>query len=410
MSRSEINLTATILQVIPALDAGGAERTTVEIARAIVEAGGRALVISSGGRLEEEIKAVGGEVMHAPVQSKNPVTIWRNAALMASIIQREKVDLVHVRSRAPAWSALWAARRTGVKLASTYHGAYGARTAAKRFYNSGLVRADLVIANSQFTAQSIRDTYGAPKGILKTIPRGADLDRFDPKTVTKDKVTRLSEAWGVVAPKAGDGVLRILAPGRLTPWKGQQDLIAALARSGLSRNSSYGGLLSSTGGGQARDLYGKCELIFCGDAQGRDAYQQALQEQAKEDGVEDVIRFVGHCEDMPVAYAWADLVIAPSRRPEAFGRVVVEAGAMGKPVIAYDHGGAQETIIDGETGCLTPPQDVESLMRAILQLASQPADRLEAMGAAARQFITETFSTKAMCNSTLRTYKEILGP
>ena len=419
MSGLMTDLSATILQIIPALDAGGAERTTVEIARAIVEAGGRALVVSAGGRLEKEITAAGGEVLRAPVHSKNPVTIWRNAQRLADIVRREGVDLMHVRSRAPAWSALWAARRTDVKLAATYHGAYGARTNVKRFYNSGLMRADLVIANSAFTARSIIKTYGAPKGVFKTIARGADLSRFDPEMIEAAQVARLSQGWGLTPPQANDGVLRLLAPGRLTAWKGQQDLLAAIAlflSQSLSRNSSKADGLCGAQAGQPDARYDKCEIVFCGDAQGRDGYEQALKDQiqtvmaeSEKMGLACAIKLVGHCDDMPAAYAWADLVVAPSRRPEAFGRVAVEAGAMGKPVIACNHGGAMETILDGETGRLTPPQDVESLKRAIFELASSSPGHLDKMGVDARKRVTENFSTKAMCNSTLAAYKEILG-
>ena len=189
--------TGTVLQVIPALDAGGAERTTVEISRAIVDAGGKSFVVSAGGRLEKEIEDQGGGVFRMPAASKNPLQIWRNGDTLRSIIRQHKVDILHVRSRAPAWSALRAARAEGIRLVSTWHGAYNAGFAIKRLYNSGLGRADLVIANSAFTAESILKHYAFNPKKLVTIPRGADLTAFDPSRVSPSRVEALMTEWGL---------------------------------------------------------------------------------------------------------------------------------------------------------------------------------------------------------------------
>ena len=387
----------TVLQVIPELDAGGAERTTVEIARALVESGGRAIVASAGGRLEAEIKTAGGEVVHLPVDSKNPLTIHQNAGRLASLIKEQSVDVVHVRSRAPAWSALRAARSKGAKFVSTYHGAYGTSSALKRFYNSAMLRADLVIANSNFTAAEIRKAYDIVPKSLVVIPRGADLERFNPGSVAADRVQALTTSWRLPEEK---GAFKLLAPGRLTSWKGQEDAVEALAilagNSPLARNSG------KTGAGQS----GKFQLVFCGDAQGRDAFEQALREKIDERGVRSMIHLVGHYADMPAAYSWADAVLAPSRRPEAFGRVAVEAGAMGKPVIATDHGGARETIIDDETGVLVPPSDPVALADAIEGLAANP-DAGKQLGLAARAHVAENYSVEAMCGATLLAYQSL---
>ena len=387
----------SVLQVIPALDAGGAERTTVEIARALVAAGGKALVASAGGRLEGEIEACGGRVFRMPVESKNPITIWRNGRRLADLIRAENVDLVHVRSRAPAWSTLWAAKATGIKSVSTYHGHYGTASSAKRLYNSGLLRTDLVIANSEFTAKTIRESYELALLSLKIVPRGADLDHFNPVLVTADRVTALTKAWRI---DSVPDTVKLLAPGRLTAWKGQEDLVAALGI--LSGNSSPRSDSGKTGAGQ----YAKFQLVFCGDAQGRDAFEQTLRDKIRVCGVDSMTHIVGHCADMPAAYHWADAVIAPSRRPEAFGRVVVEAGAMSKPVIASNHGGGKETIIDQQTGVLIPPHNPDALAKAIMGLADDPA-ACDHMGLAARAHVTENYSIDAMCSSTLRAYQSL---
>ncbi|MEM9706369.1 MAG: glycosyltransferase family 4 protein [Pseudomonadota bacterium] len=385
----------SVLQVIPALDAGGAERTTVEIARGVINAGGRALVATSGGRLCDDIRDMGGAVVLLPVHSKNPVVIWRNAERLSQIIRRENIDILHVRSRAPAWSAIIAARRTGVALVSTYHGAYSAQTPWKRFYNSGMTRADRVIANSAFTAASINAQYTVDPSKLRVIPRGADLLEFRPEVVSEDRLTALAKAWAV------DGLtdrLKVLAPARLTSWKGQADLIEAVKIIAESSPFRHGGTL-----GAKHSLV----VVFCGEAEMHGDYAADLASRVGEYGLSDRVRFVGHCDDMPAGYAWADVVIAPSRRPEAFGRVAVEAGAMGKIVIASKHGGALETILDQETGLLTPPADPEALATAIIESASWTPEKRRMIGQAAKDRVTAHFSTEAMVNATVDVYREL---
>lgn len=382
----------TVLQVVPALDAGGAERTTVEIAFAIVQAGGRALVASRGGRLEGEIIESGGKVFHMPAHSKNPLTIAANRGRLIKLIRGERVDIVHVRSRAPAWSALWAARAAKVPLVATYHGAYEAKSALKRLYNSAMVRADLVIANSAFTASAIRAQYEVDASRLIVIPRGADLQRFDPASVSGQRVAAIAQNWGV---NPEEGALRLLLPARLTPWKGHDTAIEAISR--LAGGARGGGT------GQRRKL----QLIFAGDAQGRDDFASGLRRDIETRGVRDLIQLVGHCTDMAAAYAWSDAVLAPSTRPEAFGRVAAEAGAMGKPVIASDHGGAREVVVDGETGFLTPPGDVAALADAIEAIAVMTPPSRHAMGTRARERIASAFSIEAMQCATLDAYGRV---
>lgn len=386
----------TILQVVPRLDSGGAERTTLEIAGAVVRAGGRALVVSEGGRFAPEIERTGGEVVIAPVASKNPATIWRNGRFLARLIEQRGVGLIHARSRAPAWSALAAARKTGVPFVTTYHGAYQSAGPLKQWYNSSMLRADLVIANSHFTAERIlSDGFENPQR-LRVVPRGADLSLFNPTRMTDARLKKLTAQWGL---NDDDSAFRLLLPARLTSWKGHEIAIEAAER--VKNN-----LMKS---GDASGKTSGLTLVFCGGAQGRDGYQQTLRALIEKRGVRDMIHLVGECADMPAAYSWADAVLAPSTRPEAFGRVAVEAGAMARPVIASDHGGARETVIDGANGFLISPEDAEALSDAIERLMLMEPEERNLMGEKGRARATSVYSSAAMCDATLRVYSELLA-
>lgn len=390
MSRFE----KTILQVVPRLDAGGAERTTLEIAEAVVRAGGRALVVCAGGRLEKDIENAGGEILHAPVASKNPLTVWANAGCLAAIIRQEAVDLIHARSRAPAWSALAAARRTGVPFVTTYHGAYSATGKLKALYNSSMLRGDRVIANSRFTAERIMELGGVEPARIAVIPRGVDVNLFDPKKVFPHRIRQATAGWGL----GENPGFKLLMPARISPWKGHEIAIAALAK-----------LKGRFGGPGATGQGAGLTLVFCGGAQGRDALEKRLRAVSEESGVRAMIHFVGDCADMPAAYAWADAVLSPSTEPEAFGRVIVEAGAMQKPVIASRHGGARETVIDRETGFLAAPGDSKALAAAIEQVIVMGPSARQVMGEKARERAVSLFSSAAMCDATLGVYRSLLA-
>lgn len=378
----------TVLQVVPELKAGGAERTTVEIARAIVEAGGRALVASEGGRLELELAAAGAELFRLPAKSKNPAVIWANRGRLIDLIRRFDVDIIHARSRAPAWSALWAARATGARYVATYHGVYSAKSRLKRFYNSVMARADVVIANSDFTRAHVASEHGTPPERLVAIPRGADLDRFDPAAITEARLEAARRHWGL---KPADNSKVVLLPGRLTAWKGQREMVEAVRLLVETRRAT----------GQKTDFL----LILMGDAQGRDGYAQSLDDAVREAGLSEVARICGHYADMPAAYRAADIVVSASTRPEAFGRVAVEAQAMERPVVATDHGGSRETVVDGETGVLVAPRDPQDLARGVLTLLDMDAADRARMGAAGRRRVEERFSTAAMAAATLEVYR-----
>ncbi|MBR9826806.1 MAG: glycosyltransferase family 4 protein [Alphaproteobacteria bacterium] len=374
-----------ILQVIPQLDAGGAERTTLEVAQAIVEAGGRALVASEGGRLEAELQSLGAELVRMPVATKNPIIAWQNVGRLARVIQSERVDIVHARSRAPALSAKAACDRTGAHFVTTYHGTYKARSGLKRWYNSFMARGERVIANSNFIKDHVIEQHPFAKERIRVIPRGVDLERFDPSLDVMARWMALAADWELPA-----GEKFILLPGRLTAWKGQRETLRA-----------YGVL--------KREGYALPRLVLVGDAQGRDGYVAELEHLIVKEELGDLVRIVGHCSDMPAVLSMSRLVLTPSVEPEAFGRTAAEAGAMGCPVIACDHGGAREVIMHGETGWRVPPGDVSALARAIGDALSMPFDALARIGARARGHVREHFSTRQLQASTLRVYNEVLN-
>ena len=372
----------TVLQVLPALETGGVERSTVDIAQALVAAGWGALVASAGGPMENELRRVGADHWQLPLSGKNPFVIRANVARLEALIEAEGVDLVHARSRAPGWSALHAARRTGRPFVTTFHGAYNFNNWLKRRYNSVMARGDRVIANSHFIDHHIARHYHPDPARVRVVPRGIDFERFDPERVANERMIRLSERW-----RLPDGAPVVLLPGRLSRWKGHRVLIEALA------------LLDRT------DI--RCLLV--GSDQGRHGYHRELKKLIAAHGLDQIVHLVEHCDDMPAAYMLADVVVSASLDPEAFGRVAVEAQAMGRPTIATDHGGARETLIDGETGWLTPPGDVRALAAAVNEALEIDPPARQALAARAMARVRANFSKHSMCAATLEIYGELLA-
>ncbi|MEO6340253.1 MAG: glycosyltransferase family 4 protein [Caulobacteraceae bacterium] len=375
----------TLLQVTPALNAGGVEQTTIDIARAVTVAGGRALVASAGGRLEGALADAGGELIRMRLDTKSPFTMIANALALKALIVREKVSLVHVRSRAPAFSALWAARRARVPVLATYHGVYNARSPLKRWYNAVMTRGDLVIANSAFTHDHVIAEHRVDPARVETIPRGVNLARFDPAAVPARRVAEMRRSWGL----ADDDTRQVvLCAGRLTRWKGQGLLVSAAAH------------LEDVGEGDF-------VLIFVGDDQGRDGYRRELQAAIVEAGID--ARIVGHCADMPAAYLAADIVCAPSLDPEAFGRTAVEPQIMGRPVLAARHGAATETVVHGETGWLVEPRDDDAWAAALGKALAKAPEKRAAMGERGRARAVELYSVEVMAEATLAVYRRLLA-
>jgi glycosyltransferase involved in cell wall biosynthesis len=376
----------TLLQVIPELETGGAEQSTLDVARAVVRAGGRALVASRGGRMAATLQADGAGLVPMPAHSKNPLVILANAKRLADLIRREKVSLVHARSRAPAFSALWAARATGTPFVATYHGIFKAQNSLKRWYNAVMTRGDLVIANSAYTRAHVLAEHKLDPAKVVAIPRGVDLERFDPAKVASERIAALAQAWRI-APD--DPRTKILLAGRLTRGKGHLTIIEAAAR------------LKAQG---RRDFL----ILFAGDDQGRTGYRQELADAIEKAGLNEAIRIVGHCEDMPAAFLLADLAMMPTIAPEAFGRTAVEPQAMGRAVIAAAHGGAMETVVDGETGWLAAPADAQAWAQA-MQIAIDAGPKARArMGRAAAARARSLYRADAMCAATLEAYERVL--
>ncbi len=361
----------TVLQVLPALESGGVERGALEIAAALREAGARALVVSAGGRMAA---GLGEDHIRLPVHSKNPLVMVRNAGRLRRLIAREGVDLVHARSRAPAWSARAAARRAGVPFVTTVHGAYGARSAAKRRWNAVMAGGDRVIAVSDFIADYVRSLYGCPDARLRIVHRGIDPEVFDPAAVAGRARAAMRAAWG-----APEGMSVLLLPGRLTRLKGHAVLIEALRRLADAR------LLA----------------VFVGSDRGREAWRRELEGLAR--GLP--VRFAGPTDDMAAAYAASDVMVCPSTAPEAFGRVLAEAGAMGLPAVASDHGGAREILSHGETGWLVKPGDPAALADGIRRALAAAGPELAAR---ARAHVLARFTLARMRAGTLAVYRELL--
>lgn len=382
----------TILQIIPHLDAGGAEKIVVDLAAAQAAAGYRALIASEGGRLVAEVQALGGLWLSFPAAAKNPLRMALNVRRLASLLAREQVDLVHVHSRAPAWVALGACRLRPTPMITTFHGAYGGSTALKRRYNSVMVRADLIIAHSRFIAGHIATAFPEAATRVRLVPCGFDFSAFDLAKVDAQRVRKLRESWGLAGHER-----MVLLPGRLTPIKGQRLMIEA-----------------------ARHLLGEgltdTKFILAGDEQGRTGYARELDQMIARYHLEGQVLRVGHCTDMAAAYGAAALVCMPTTVPETFGRVAVEAQAMGTPVIAASHGASSETVLAPplvpaleRTGWLVPPDDAAALAAAVREALSLGASARSALAQRARAHVVGQFGLARMNDSTLALYEEAIA-
>jgi glycosyltransferase involved in cell wall biosynthesis len=369
-----------ILQVLPAMRAGGVERGTVEIAAAQLQAGFRPLVASAGGPMVAELERVGARHITLPLDRKSLSALLRGARALEEIVRREGVRIIHARSRFPAWAALMAARRTGAHFVTTYHGTYNEGFPGKRLYNSVMARGERVIAISQYIAGIIRERHGTEAARIRVIPRGVDAVRFDPAAIDPARVEALRRAWGVP-----EGRPVLLLPGRISRWKGQGVLLEALAQLPAPRPFA----------------------LLVGD-EGRGAYAAELRGQVAALGLEGDVALPGHCNDLPAAFLLADLALHCSTDAEAFGRTIVEAQAMERPVIAADLGAPRETVLEGETGWRVPPGDATALAAAIAHVLALPAEHRAAIGAQARAMVLEHYTITAMQQATLSVYRELL--
>ena len=372
-----------IVQIVPQMNRGGVERGTVEIAEAISARGWKAVVICNGGRMENQLRRAGAEVYTLPVDTKNPLKWPAVRRRLKAVLLSVGADIVHVRSRAPAWIALPLTRAMAIHSISTIHSKFVPQNFVKRIYNQKMLSADGIIAISDYVKSVITSHYSeaVSEKAIQVIHRGVDLDVFDPAKVSQHRIVRLSETLNL----PDDGSV-VMLPARATEWKGHAPLIEAVAR-----------------------LEGKdVSLLLLGAGDGHSRFIERLRALAIKTGLDGRLRIASGTDDMPAALMLADVVAMPSTIPEPFGRVALEAQAMGRPVVAFKHGGAIESIQEGLTGWLAEPNNVEDLARC-LQLALKLGPRQRTIWAKqARAHVVSAFSTQKMCEKTLEIYADFL--
>ena len=378
-----------VLQVIPKLGYGGAETGCYDIAHYLSENNCKSFIVTSGGELLKFVDKKKVKIFRLPVQSKNPLLIFINSIILTGIILLNNISIVHARSRAPAWSCLFASKITGRKFVTTFHGTYNFNNKLKKFYNSVMVKSDLIIAGSNFIFSHIKENYSNHlnnKKKLMVIFRGINVDYFDPSTTLESDEKKLLKKWDIEKDKK-----IVLLPGRLTSWKGQELFIDAinLINIELGYQAFYAVILGSD---QGRELYKKKLIRLC------EQYRMTKQ-----------IRFIDHCKNMALAYKVSDIIVSASNEPEAFGRVSVEAQSMEKPILASNIGGSSETVINEKTGFLFDSNNAKSLSKQILKVLNMEETLLKMIGIEGRKNITQRFNVEKMCFSTYSEYKRLLN-
>lgn len=370
-----------IMQIIPGLDGGGVEQGVIDMNAAIIAAGGISIVVSAGGRRAHEITRAGGTHIQCPVNSKNPFVMIRNTERLKKIIRDYQVDLIHAASRAPAWSARKAARECGIRYVTSCHAAHRVENGLKRFYNSAIAKGERVITVSHFLADYLVEEYKIPRANITVIHRGVSLEKFHPNSVTPDRLIKVSKNW-----RLPDEAPVILLPSRLTEGKGHRECIEALAQM------------------KHQDFF----CVFVGkDRKGR--FRTELEQLIEEKNLQSRVRIVDQCDDMPAAYMLSSAIVCPTTQPEGFGRVPIEAQAMGRPVIATDHGGFKESVRSGETGWLIPPGDAEALALTLDAVMGLDTRQRAVLATQAMAHVAENFLNEKMCRETLAVYADLLG-
>jgi glycosyltransferase involved in cell wall biosynthesis len=377
-----------VLQVIPKLGYGGAETGCYDIAHFLSENDCGSFLATSGGELIKFIKKDKVRLIRLPVHSKNPFIILFNTLVLVFYIFLFKINIIHARSRAPAWSCYFASLITRRTFVTTFHGTYNFKSNIKKFYNSIMLRAKLTIAGSNFIFSHINENYGeylSREKKLRVIFRGINVDYFNPKNISFLKQEKLKQEWDLSSNK-----FTILLPGRLTYWKGQEKFIESLNILIEDYNIT------------------NFQAVILGSDQGRKVYSKKLINLVQRYRLNKKIKFIQHCKEMPVAYSLADVVVSASIEPEAFGRVSVEAQAMGKPIVASNIGGSKETIINKKTGFLykhDDPRELAKILNTVIQLS---VDDLKFMGNEGRKNVTKKFDVETMCQSNLKEYKRLI--
>ena len=377
-----------VLQVIPKLGYGGAETGCYDIAHFLSENDCGSFLATSGGELIKFIKKDKVRLIRLPVHSKNPILILFNTLVLVIYIFLFKINIIHARSRAPAWSCYFASLITRSSFVTTFHGTYNFKSNIKKFYNSIMLRAKLTIAGSNFIFSHINENYGeylSKEKKLRVIFRGINIDYFNPKNISVLKQEKLKQEWDLSSNK-----FTILLPGRLTYWKGQEKFIESLNILIEDYNIT------------------NFQAVILGSDQGRKVYSKKLINLVQRYRLNKKIKFIQHCKEMPLAYSLADVVVSASIEPEAFGRVSVEAQAMGKPIVASNIGGSKETIINKKTGFLykhDDPRELAKILNTVIQLS---VDDLKFMGNEGRKNVTKKFDVETMCQSNLKEYKRLI--
>ena len=378
-----------VLQVIPKLGYGGAETGCYDIAHYLAEKDCGSYISTSGGELLKFIKKNKVKLFRLPVHSKNPFVIILNTIILSFLILINNINIIHARSRAPAWACFFACFITRRNFVTTFHGTYNFKNRFKKFYNSVMLRSKLTIAGSNFIFDHINQNYSEylnRKKKLRVVFRGINIDFYNPKNISILKKEKLRKEWELVSNK-----FTILMPGRLTNWKGQEKFIDALNILIEDYNCS------------------NFQAVILGSDQGRKVYKKKLIDLVQRYRLNNKIKFINHCKEMPLAYSLADVVVSASTSPEAFGRVSVEAQAMGKPIIASNIGGSKETILKGKSGFLYNYEDPRELAKTINNVIELDQDSLISIGNEGRKNVTKKFDVESMCDSTLREYKKLLN-
>ena len=372
----------SVLQVLPHLNSGGLVSGAIEVSEALQKSGMRSFVASEGGRREIEITRTGGKVFNFSLGSKNPLIIFLNIYKLSRIIKKYKINIIHARSRAPAWSAYFAAKKMGIPFVATFHGTYSIQNNLKKKYNSIMVKADKVIAISSFINKHILSNYKVDQEKIVTVHRGINIEKFDYLKVSNERLIAFSKKFNIP-----EDSFVILLPGRITRWKGHILLIEAISK--LQRSDII--------------------CLFVGDLQGRNKYFAELNKTIDKFKLRNNFRIISNQSDMSVIYKLSDVVVSASLEPEAFGRVVAEAQAMGRPTVAVNHGGGPEIIIDGETGWLFRPGDANDLAEKINKALNLNIDDREKMSVKAIERAKLNFNNEMMCAKKLNIYAELIN-
>jgi|TARA_B110001452_G_scaffold247782_1_gene234074 glycosyltransferase involved in cell wall biosynthesis len=377
-----------VLQVIPKLGYGGAETGCYDVAHYLAEKDCGSFIATSGGELLKYIQKKKVKIFRLPVHSKNPILIFFNAIILSLLILINNINIVHARSRAPAWSCYIACLITRANFITTFHGTYNFKSNLKKLYNSVMLKSKLTIAGSNFIFNHISENYSEylnKKKKLRVIFRGINIDYFNKKNISILKQEKIKKEWELLPDK-----FTIIMPGRLTYWKGQEKLIEALNI-----------LIEDYGNNNF-------QAVILGSDQGRNVYKKKLLSLVQRYRLGKKIKFINHCKEMPLAYSIADVVVSASIEPEAFGRVSVESQAMEKPIIASDLGGSKETILKGKSGFLYKHDDPRQLAKILGAIMELDQDSLNSIGNEGRKNVTKKFDVEVMCDSTLREYKKLL--